>query len=255
MHTHQLFLRWTILSQLLCFISVIAGLCSASPADARVPWRTGPPVVVVLDGINFRASLFGGAASEGYIADAFISSWPATRCRYSRGEVVCDDSSDSLAKLFEVPWSGNLREAEDILRYISLAKGLIRAVVEDFSSVSAIVILGHSWGSVVAYRSLLELSGEIPSNALDALVTLGSPLTTDSLLILFSAPWLGGVPGGEFVLADELSKPSTVRNWLNYYSQCDQISGSVVGAGSNLDYWPSGYGASCAIADWVKYLT
>jgi hypothetical protein len=38
---------------------------------------------------------------------------------------------------------------------------------------------------------------------------------------------------------------------MNYYSECDKISGPVFGSDKNIDYWPSGYDNSCLLLDWA----
>jgi hypothetical protein len=74
----------------------------------------------------------------------------------------------------------------------------------------AISIIAHSWGTVVAYESLLDLEVELPTLKLNNLFTLGSPL------------WL------VHLLLDDRSgrKPHNVSKWINIYAQ-----GDVIGAG------------------------
>jgi hypothetical protein len=71
-------------------------------------------------------------------------------------------------------------------------------------------IIAHSWGTVVAYESLIDLEKELPAFQLAHLFTLGSPL------------WLV-----HYLLDDPTGrKPRNVTNWVNVYAQ-----GDVVGAG------------------------
>jgi len=73
-------------------------------------------------------------------------------------------------------------------------------------------IIAHSWGTVVAYESLLDLEKEIPTLKLAHLFTLGSPL------------WLV-----QDLLEDNSGrKPGNVANWVNIHTQ-----GDVIGAGLN----------------------
>jgi metacaspase-1 len=73
-----------------------------------------------------------------------------------------------------------------------------------------ISIIAHSWGTVVAYESLIDLEGELPNLKLANLFTLGSPL------------WM------VHYLLDERSgrKPRNTSRWVNIYAQ-----GDVIGAG------------------------
>ncbi len=71
-------------------------------------------------------------------------------------------------------------------------------------------IIAHSWGTVVAYESLIDLENEIPVFQLAHLFTLGSPL------------WLV-----QYLLDDPSGrKPRNVANWVNIHAQ-----GDVIGAG------------------------
>jgi len=73
-----------------------------------------------------------------------------------------------------------------------------------------ISIIAHSWGTVVAYESLIDLEVELPTFKLANLFTLGSPLWMVQYLL------------------DERSgrKPSNTVKWINIYAQ-----GDVIGAG------------------------
>jgi len=70
-----------------------------------------------------------------------------------------------------------------------------------------ISIIAHSWGTVVAYESLIDLQQELPAFQLTNLFTLGSPL------------WLV-----QYLLDDPSGrKPANVANWLNIHAQGDLI--------------------------------
>lgn len=71
-------------------------------------------------------------------------------------------------------------------------------------------IIAHSWGTVVAYESLLDLETEQPDLQLAHLFTLGSPL------------WLV-----HYLLDDSSGrKPRNIVNWVNIHAQ-----GDLIGAG------------------------
>ncbi len=74
-----------------------------------------------------------------------------------------------------------------------------------------ISIIAHSWGTVVAYESLIDLQQELPAFQLTNLFTLGSPL------------WL------VHSLLDDPSgrKPGNVANWVNIHAQGDVIASSL----------------------------
>ncbi len=79
-------------------------------------------------------------------------------------------------------------------------------------------IIAHSWGSVVAYESLIDLEMELPTFRLANLFTLGSPL------------WLVQP------LLDDRSgrKPRNVGRWVNVHAQGDLI-GSWLKPGFQVD--------------------
>jgi hypothetical protein len=79
-------------------------------------------------------------------------------------------------------------------------------------------IIAHSWGTVVAYESLIDLEVELPAFKLTNLFTLGSPL------------WL------VHQLLDDRSgrKPQNIGNWVNIHAQGDVI-GSWLSPGFEVD--------------------
>ncbi|QBD75869.1 hypothetical protein EPA93_07545 [Ktedonosporobacter rubrisoli] len=88
-------------------------------------------------------------------------------------------------------------------------------------------IIAHSWGTVVAYESLIDLELELPQFHLKHLITLGSPL------------WM------VHQLLDERSgrKPANTDTWINIQAQGDPI-GSWLKPGFQVDkdYMVSNYG-------------
>lgn len=77
-----------------------------------------------------------------------------------------------------------------------------------------ISIIPHSWGTVVAYESLLDLETEMPVLQIAHLFTLGSPL------------WLV-----QSLLEDTSGrKPSNVVNWVNIHAQGDMIGAGLTPA-------------------------
>ena len=74
----------------------------------------------------------------------------------------------------------------------------------------SISVIAHSWGSVVAYESLIDLEVDLPNLKLANLFTLGSPL------------WMV-----RYLLDDRSGrKPRNISKWINIDAQ-----GDVIGAG------------------------
>ncbi len=88
-------------------------------------------------------------------------------------------------------------------------------------------ILAHSWGTVVAYESLLDLETEMPAFQLAHLFTLGSPL------------WLV-----HYLLDDSSGrKPRNVTNWVNIHAQGDMVgAGLTPGFQDDADYGVASFG-------------
>jgi hypothetical protein len=89
-------------------------------------------------------------------------------------------------------------------------------------------VIAHSWGTVVAYESLLDLETELPAFQLAHLFTLGSPL------------WLV-----HYLLDDSSGrKPHNVANWINIHAQGDMIgAGLTPGFQDDADYGVASFGA------------
>jgi hypothetical protein len=88
-------------------------------------------------------------------------------------------------------------------------------------------VIAHSWGTVVAYESLLDLEKEEPAFQLAHLFTLGSPL------------WLV-----QYLLEDPSGrKPHNVANWVNVHAQGDIIGAGLTPAFQvDADYAVPGFG-------------
>src|SRR5204863_7889770 len=82
----------------------------------------------------------------------------------------------------------------------------------------AISIIAHSWGTVVAYESLIDLEVELPAFQLADLFTLGSPIWAVHQLL------------------DDRSgrKPRNTGKWVNIHAQGDVI-GSWLTPGFRVD--------------------
>jgi hypothetical protein len=102
----------------------------------------------------------------------------------------------------------------DFVRYLvsrsvrSAVKERFKERVRSLVSVSPrIGVVAHSWGTVVAYDSLLDLSGELPALQVGDFFTLGSPL------------WMVR----RFLEDSSGRKPPDVETWVNVNAQGDLI--------------------------------
>ena len=95
------------------------------------------------------------------------------------------------------------------------AKEQLRPLARDDYRIS---VVGHSWGSVVGYDSLLDLEAEVPRLKVAHLITLGSPL------------WLVR----RFLEDRSGRKPGEVARWLNIHARGDLV-GSWLSRGFRVD--------------------
>lgn len=199
------------------------------------------PIIIALDGIA------GGLSVTGF--DSVV---PVRTAQYL--EPALENAwgyYDFLTtEIISVPWGGDLRDYPRLQNYIKLTKATIVNVVKKYPT-RPIVIVAHSWGSVVAYQVLSELQSELSagnvrsvnSNAIALLVTIGSPLASKNPVIRASLRTLPGiVPGEEFVDTTTskvvLRKPDVVAYWINYWIYNDIFADEKAMADENVR-WPS----------------
>ena len=103
-------------------------------------------------------------------------------------------------------------------------KEQLRPLAESCDNIS---VIAHSWGTVVAYESLLDLETEMPELQIAHLFTLGSPL------------WLV-----QNQLEDPSGrKPGNVANWVNIHARGDPIGAGLAPAFQvDADYAVAGVG-------------
>lgn len=105
----------------------------------------------------------------------------------------------------------------DFVRYLTNSR-LRTAVKDEFKQVvepllaagDSIAVVSHSWGTIVSYEALYDLSKTHPGKRVAALFTLGSPLW-----MLPIRPLIRPAP----------SKPANVDRWINITAHGDPIGG------------------------------
>jgi len=124
-------------------------------------------------------------------------------------------------------WLANLEDdLEEFTQYLlnSGIRSAVKAKVKEkliplAGSGEIISVIAHSWGTVVAYESLLDLEVEEPGFQLINLFTLGSPL------------WLVK----PFLVNSSGRKPRNTANWVNVAAQGDLI-GALLRPGFQVDH-------------------
>lgn len=184
-------------------------LISLGPAAAQKSNRTVS--VLALDGIRFLAN----SVFENVDEDAFERDLPYL-------EPALRGAWGSFASVLTVPWSGDVTDTEDTL---TLIKAFLPVLARNAKKKSqTFVVVGHSWGTLLAYRAIKELAAEgaIKAGDVDQLVTLGSPLTSQKPIIKGNmekySDWVG---------ADPII--NAVREWRNYVIKEDIIATVISG--------------------------
>lgn len=236
----------------LCSGAILAGV-TASPQKSEViiqPTDGNTPIVIFLDGINFDATLTTAATIASIkrslkfrtlpylIQDLGVKQW---------GYLWSPNGDPLAGDALTIPWSGDLTNAPGLESYLSVTKALIVNTVKKYPD-RPIVIVAHSWGTVIGYQALTELqntfvSGKraVDSNAVALFITMGSPLASKSgsTSVRVTKILPSTIPGWEYVDTTRskfvIRKPDTVGYWANFTVPDDKISsGKLAAADENV---------------------
>ncbi|MBK5275631.1 MAG: right-handed parallel beta-helix repeat-containing protein [Desulfuromonadales bacterium] len=214
-------LRNLLTLSILPFLFSIVFLCNSSEAaNGRV---------ITIDGIDFGATFTGsifGDSGTGYIYSAID---PAS----TRGREI----TDKIGPIQPFYWASDAIYTDAAVHSLT---GILRdAYTQTKASNAPLVIVSHSWGTVLAYIVLKKN----PDIVVDKLITMGSPLKAngadEGLLI------------GSFTDAklfeqgiNSIDALPNVKLWYNYWTDCDVVSASIPAVGGlNIDtnYFPAGF--------------
>jgi hypothetical protein len=163
--------------------------------------------------LQARAAALAAAADDGARGGEVVE-WSALRAEAEGGRGIGDwllGIGDYLGDFSNYLVSKRLRTAVK-----ETAKAQLRPLAGGDNRVS---VIGHSWGTVVAYDALLDLAVEAPTLQVANLITLGSPL------------WLV-----RRLLEDRSGrKPGQVATWMNIYARFDVV-GSWLRPAFEVDY-------------------
>lgn len=191
---------------------VILGLGCLIPLASPLADQTKRTIsILALDGISWTANVFTDSPVYDfadrdlpYLEPAFRGAW------------------GDFARIQTISWNGDISDTEETL---DLIKTYLPALAHNAKTKSRFfVVVGHSWGTLLAYRAIKELSAEgmIEAGDIDQLVTLGSPLTSQVPLIKGKIKKYGDWTG---------TKPITdvVREWRNYVIEEDLFTTVIAG--------------------------
>ncbi|MFQ5974033.1 MAG: tol-pal system protein YbgF, partial [Alphaproteobacteria bacterium] len=175
------------------------------------------PVVLALDGFDGAAAIYSDLLPRGFDMEGRV---------VGELESAIEKPWGLEGEVVSVPWSGDLDVTADA---ISDAKGFIQLLAEKARRENRpFVIIGHSWGSVLAYGALNELhhEGALGHGSVDQLITIGSPLNTESLKSAVR----------EAAHIDDIRAIGPgIREWRNYYIACDVFSQHEISAEDVID--------------------
>jgi hypothetical protein len=212
--------RWTLLASVVLLAlpvhaqSVLDQLTgSVSKSDASRFVGDNKPMVLTIDGIdpklipglkNYTGFAADGRGGESYLADAVKSQWD-----------FVDDSD-----VYHSPWSGDPANTDADLREI---KTQITSLADLAASEGQpLVILSHSWGSVIAYRAISELWGEgkLKRDSIRKFVTMGSPIGSESVTVNTYTQTKLNWSGTNGIL-------EPAGSWTNFWMKRDNVSGEI----------------------------
>jgi hypothetical protein len=182
---------------------------------------TGPYVIAV-DGLAgqqvgpglmewLRSQFSGqGEVEKGYLAEALTCS---------------PEIGQSGAEIHAFAWS---RDPGDSSRFIrKLTKEIQDVYQEQTRGRRPLVIVAHSWGTVLSYAALHALRGDV---AINGFISLGSPLNPSPLSLekgfLTLETLKESLPPG--LLFNSLKKPVSLKGpWFNYFAEKDLYSSQL----------------------------
>jgi len=240
--------------------SAMTILTLSGPAAAQMQPFGADPQIVALDGVGLNQSTadavegFGPAQrlvdlfdldqerATSYVAAALSEAWGYTSCT---APADCD--------IVEIPWNGDLSDGNDVRRAIDQAKAvLVEAAIG--GSRAPIVLVAHSWGTILAHVALSELDQEgFSPDAVTVVAALGSPIGAQCanpirLAVLATE---AGTPGARLIGNEQAAIPATAATWLNVWTQTDILSGPVETADQNLRTL-SGGDVDCGFRDLTR---
>lgn len=182
------------------------------PIDSwkRIPrlQRTGSGSVITLDGVHILSILNPNynSTSSDYLKQAIDASWT-------------NRIENNIGPITQFGWAGNIYETDT---YVTILSALLeKRTKENSRSKAKLVVLAHSWGTVLSYLAISKNKKIV----VDRLVTLGSPLNAqNSDVNSFTKERIGR----------KLKPLSNVKVWNNYWADCDPISGKISVANNNF---------------------
>ncbi len=193
------------------------GTAAATPATAKTP----VPMILVIDGVDpgvyDPTGLFSKSSGrvDSYLMPKIKTSWAGFW------------DLQEWKNLHQVIWGGDPTSTASA---VETARVDIQQLLYAKSETQPLVIVTHSWGSVIAYRALIDLSeqGILKPGDVDTFISMGSPLNAQSKILRAFTRRL-------YQWSDPAPAANAVQQWRNYYIEpADKISGPIPGTDANV---------------------
>ena len=179
------------------FVLILAGLLAPLALAAA-------PVVIVVDGVDPRVMTgsndrkFYTGPTANYLKDPLVKSWQGA----------------TNAGTTALQWSGNVSDTDAAISELKAL--LLSAKLKADAANSPLVLVAHSWGSVLTVEALSRLLQEQQwePGDLDLLVTFGTPLNNTLSLQQFRY---------ELPVKRGLIARFGTKSWINYHNKFDQF--------------------------------
>ena len=175
--------------------------------------------VITIDGIDPVATITGsisGNSGTGYVFDAI-------------GPDIAKEITDKIGVIQPFYWANDALYTDAAVQ--SLTDFLRAAYIQVKSTNAPLVIVSHSWGTVLAY-AVLEQNPDI---IVDKLITMGSPLNANGSIV---GNLIGGFTSAKLFEQGivNINDLPNIRLWYNYWTDCDAISANIPAVGGlNID--------------------
>ncbi len=200
---------------------LITRLRMAAAVTTPVAPQSPPPMILTIDGLAPGVYDPTGFVSQ---TPGRIDSYLMPRIKKSWGEFW---NLEEWKNLHYVIWGG---DATSTALAVESAKVDIQQLMHAKAPVQSLVIVTHSWGSVIAYRAIIDLyeQGILKPGDVDTFISTGSPLNAQGTV------WRK-LARGFFQWSGPAPVANAVREWRNYYIEsADKKSGPIPGTYANL---------------------
>jgi hypothetical protein len=181
--------------------------------------------VVPLSGTTLKNGLGWVVIIDGMDIESTALPWKDAWTQYLNVHIN-DDTKPTRATI-EKEWRIDLfRWNGDLMFTKFYVEELYKRIKLLNSTNTPVVILSHSWGTVLSYIALTKHSDPAKSDYIhvDKLITLGSPLGANKSSIWYNTAKLQLTVSGVW----SIKKPSNLKVWHNYFTDCDEIGGRIL---------------------------